>query len=112
MEGTIRFPGAGKTGMPSYKLVDVFLKAWPQVWKQIPREERVGFLKSMAEDHLSEFLADMSREERASLMNGLLPLIAREFPLADLDVLTAFSSPKNLYEEGRDESEKYETPDE
>jgi len=97
--------------MPTQKLVEFFVKAWPQVWEQIPREERVAFLKSIAADHLSTFLVDMTREERASLMNGLLPIIAREFPLADLDILTVFSSPKDLYGKGRAEPEKYETPD-
>ena len=105
------FNWTSKHKMPPQKLVEVFVKAWPEVWKQIPREERVGFLKSVAEDHLGAFLVDMSREERASLMNGLFLIIAREFPLADLDILTTFSSPKDLYGEGWDEPEKYETPD-
>ncbi len=105
MERTIRFSLTGKGGMRSQKLVDAFVKAWQQVWKQIPHEERVSFLKSLAEENLSAFLSDMNREERASLMNTLLPLIAQEFPLADLDLLTAFSSPKDLYAESQNESE-------
>ena len=93
MEGTIHFPGAGEHGMPSKQQIDVFVKAWSEVWQQVPHEERAGILKSIVEDHLSDFLAGMSREERLSLMNGLLPKIASEFPLADIDVLKAFSSP-------------------
>jgi hypothetical protein len=84
--------------LPPEKLVDLIVKVWPQVQESIPRKKRVDFLKSVAEKHLATFLADLSREERASLMNSLLPLVVREFPVADLDFLTAFPSPDREYQ--------------
>jgi hypothetical protein len=79
--------------LPPEKLIDLIVKVWQQMQGRIPREERVDFLKSVAEKHLATFLADLRRDERASLMNSLLPLVVREFPVADLDFLTAFPSP-------------------
>ncbi len=83
--------------LPALEMVNLAVEVWPQMWKRIPREQRVDFLKSVAEKHLSIFLEDLSREERVALMNALLPLVAREFPLVDLDFLTAFSSPGKGY---------------
>jgi hypothetical protein len=51
----------------------------------------VVFFPRVVEEHISSLRAGLGREERARLMNGLLPLLAREFPLADLDILGAFS---------------------
>lgn len=84
--------------LPPQGLIDLAVEVWPQAWERIPREQRVDFLKSVAEKHLGAILEDLSREERAALMNALLPLAAREFPLADLDFLTAFSSPNGEYQ--------------
>ncbi|MEN6409513.1 MAG: hypothetical protein ABFD44_07375 [Anaerolineaceae bacterium] len=85
-----------------HQLVDLAADAWLQIRERLPREERVDFLKGAVEKYLGVFLDDLSREERAALMNSLLPLAAREFPLTDLDFLTAFppeagggSSPAN-----------------
>ena len=36
-------------------------------------------------------LKGLEREERAQLMNALLPRILQEFPLEDLDILGMFS---------------------
>lgn len=83
--------------LPPEKLVDLAVEVWPHVWKRIPQDQRVDFLKSAAQEHLGAFLGDLNREERVALMNALLPLVAREFPLTDLDFLTAFSSPSGGY---------------
>ncbi len=77
---------------PPQKLVDLAVEAWPQVWQSIPPEQRVDFLKNIAEKNMGIFLADMDREERGALMNALLPLVVREFPLIDLDFMTVFPS--------------------
>ena len=110
MERNSPIPPAGRQSRLAFKLMDLLIKAWLRVWKRLPREQRGGVLKSLAENYLSSFLGDMSREDRASLMNGLLPLVAREFPLADLDFLTAFSSPDNFSGESGDESGKTAGP--
>ena len=41
-------------------------------------------------NRLALALALDGRGERAALMNGLLPVIARHFPLQDVDILGAF----------------------
>lgn len=84
--------------LPPRELVVLAMEVWPHVWEQIPKDQRVDFLKSVAEKRLGTFLGDLNREERASLMNALLPLAAREFPLTELDFLTAFSSPGGGYQ--------------
>jgi hypothetical protein len=33
----------------------------------------------------------LTQKERGQLMNALLPAVAREFPLAELDILGAFA---------------------
>jgi len=100
MKWALWFGGILARQLPPQTMIDLTMKIWPQVWEHIPQDQHVVFLKSVAEKHLSDFLTDMSREERAALMNGLLPLIAREFPLVELDFLTAFPTPDSGYREG------------
>jgi hypothetical protein len=98
MKWALWFGGILARRLPPQKLVDLAVEIWPQVRERIPHEQRVDFLMSVAEKHISMFLEDMSREERAALMNALLPLAAREFPLVDLDFLTSFSSSGKGYQ--------------
>ncbi len=65
----------------------------PRALMRVPREERVSFGCAMAEAIVPVAVRDLSRKERAQFMNALLPLLAREFPLADLDFLAAFPTP-------------------
>lgn len=63
-----------------------------QEWMgRLPVEERAAFLGRLVEENLSAALQGLGREERAALMNSLLPLIARHFPLDDVDILGAFA---------------------
>ncbi|MEN6481310.1 MAG: hypothetical protein ABFD29_03940 [Anaerolineaceae bacterium] len=87
--------------LPPQKLVDLAVEAWPQMWQRVPQEQRIDFLKDIAEKNMGTFLADMDRKERGALMNALLPLVAREFPLIDLDFMTAFPSPSEDHQ-GKD----------
>ena len=59
--------------------------------RHLPVEERAAFLGRLIEENLSAALEGLGREERAALMNGLLPAIARHFPLEDVDILGAFA---------------------
>jgi hypothetical protein len=93
MKWTHWFSGILARQLAPQELVDLAVEVWPHIWKRIPSDQRVDFLKSVAEKHLGTFLGDLNREERSALMNNLLPLAAREFPLTDLDFLTAFASP-------------------
>ncbi len=63
-----------------------------QEWMaRLPVEERAAFLGRLVEENLSAALQGLGREERAALMNSLLPAIARHFPLDDVDILGAFA---------------------
>jgi len=54
-------------------------------------EEQLAFLQRLVEENLEYVLADLDSRQRARLMNTLLPLIARHFPLDDVDILEAFA---------------------
>jgi len=58
---------------------------------RLPVEERVAFLSRLVEQYLGMALQGLARQERATLMNDLLPVIARHFPLSDVDILGAFA---------------------
>lgn len=79
------------------QLVDLAMDIWPHVWVRVPTEQRVTFLKNILEQHTGSVLGGLNREDRIALMNGLLPLAAREFPLSELDFLTVFASPGDRY---------------
>jgi hypothetical protein len=64
-----------------------------EIVNRLPRAERVALLRDMAEAIIGPALRDLGHEERAQLMNALLPLVVREFPLAELDLLTACPAP-------------------
>lgn len=74
-------------------LVAVASEALPSVMERVPSKERVAFLLDMIAASVDPLLRNRGRGDRAELMNALLPLVAREFPLTDLDLLTAFSAP-------------------
>ena len=79
------------------ELVDLAVKVWPQVWQKVPPDQRVNFLTSAAVEHLGALTTGLSRQERVALMNALLPIVAREFPLSEMDFLSAFAAPGNRY---------------
>ena len=58
---------------------------------QMPVEERAAFLQRLVDENLEWALVGLGRSQRAQLMNNLLPLIARHFPLQDVDILGAFA---------------------
>lgn len=79
------------------ELVDLAVKVWPQVWQKVPPDQQVNFLTSAAAEHLGTLTAGLSRQERIVLMNALLPIVAREFPLSEMDFLSAFAAPGERY---------------
>ena len=79
------------------EFVDFSVEVGLPILKKLPPHQRVDFYKNVSQKHLGELLVDLSREDRAALMNGLMPLFAREFPLDQLDLLAAFASPGNQY---------------
>lgn len=79
------------------ELLDLAVNLWPQVWQKVPPDQRVKFLTSAAARHLGALTAGLSRQERIALMNALLPIVAREFPLSEIDFLSAFAAPGDYY---------------
>ena len=79
------------------ELVDLAVRVWPQVWQKVPPDQRANFLTNAADKHLGALVAGLSRRERVALMNALLPIVAREFPLSELDFLSAFAAPGDRY---------------
>ena len=75
-----------------------------QMAGRMEQEEKLAFFRRFVEEHLGTLLAGLERAERASLMNALLPTLAQEFPLADLDILGAFSATGDPWAEGDEEA--------
>ena len=78
-------------------VVNLAVEIWPHVWEQIPLGQRVTFLTEAATNNLGTFMTGLSHQERVTLLNALLPIIAREFPLAEANFLAAFASPGDRY---------------
>lgn len=72
----------------------------PSIMERIPRSKKSAFLINLCDASLDQALAGISHSERAALMNSLLPLAAREFPLAEINFLAAFPDPTNPYQQG------------
>lgn len=84
--------------------IEILSKLYPVILAQIPRGQREVFLKTFLKNNISCSVEGMTREERASLMNELLPMIAKEFPLTDLDLLAAFSNPSTSDQDRENQS--------
>jgi len=72
-------------------ILDLAGEAVREWMARMPVEERAAFLSRLVEENLGAALQGLGREERAALMNSLLPLVARHFPLDDVDILGAFA---------------------
>lgn len=71
-------------------MLDLTGKVGREWIRRLPVEERATFLGRLVEENLSAALEGLEQEERAALLNSLLPVIARHFPLEDVDILGAF----------------------
>lgn len=67
-------------------IVDLFL---PSMVSALSKTQLKVFLRLLFEKYLGFLLRSMHREERAHLLKDLLPVIAREFPLQDIDIESA-----------------------
>lgn len=88
------------------KTVEAAFELWPDLLSRIPQDQRVDFIQSLADQHLADVVKGLSREERVSLMNSVLPAVAREFPLVEIDFLKAFPNPDDLYAQTHDLEEE------
>ena len=73
------------------EVLDLAEEAVQEWMARLPVEERAAFLGRLVEENLSAALQGLEREERAALMNSLMPLVARHFPLDEVDILGAFT---------------------
>jgi len=64
-------------------IVDLFL---PSMVSALSKTQLKTFLKLLFEKYLGFLLRSMRREERAQLLKDLMPVVAREFPLQDIDI--------------------------
>ncbi len=64
-------------------LVDALL---PTIVEVLPKADLNAFIERLFVNHLELLLRDFDRVERAELLEKVLPVIAREFPLADVDL--------------------------
>ncbi len=71
-------------------VVDLVQTILPKVMDSMDAQERGDFLRKLIETGLSTALEGMDRQERADLMNATLPVLLREFPLEELDILGLF----------------------
>ena len=60
-------------------------------------EEQIAVLQMLIEDNLDSVLSGLTKKERGQLMNALLPAVAHEFPLAELDILNAFDNSEETW---------------
>jgi len=72
-------------------ILDLTREAVREWAARMPAEERAAFLSRLVEENLGAALQGLGREERVALMNGMLPVVARYFPLEDVDILGAFA---------------------
>lgn len=67
-------------------IVDLFL---PSMASALSKTQLKAFLKLLFEKYLGFLLRGMRRDERAQLLKDLMPVVAREFPLQDIDIEAA-----------------------
>ncbi len=72
-------------------LMEIARDASGPMMARLDKEEKMAFIQNFVEENLAKMLEGLGREDRAQLMNALLPRILQEFPLADLDILGMFS---------------------
>ena len=59
--------------------------AMERMLNTMTNEERIGFIQSIVEKGIVNLLTDMDSDDKAKLMNSLLPQILRQFPIDKLN---------------------------
>jgi len=77
---------------------DVAREMVPDVLFRMPKEQRVPFLLDFAQRLVGPVLSGLDRQEKLELIDGLLPMIVEELPVAGLDSFMDFGTA--LSEEG------------
>lgn len=66
-------------------IVDLFL---PTIINSLSKPQLKAFIHLLFERHLADLLQDLSTEERVKLLEDLMPILAQEFPLHQVDLTT------------------------
>ena len=64
------------------ELVETLL---PTIVEVLPKAELTVFIERLFVNHLETLLHDLNHQERAELLDKVLPVILREFPMIDVD---------------------------
>ena len=59
--------------------------AMERMLNTMTKEERIDFIQSIVEKGIVNLLTDMDSDDKAKLMNSLLPQILRQLPIDKLD---------------------------
>lgn len=65
----------------------------PTLLDNLPKEERLAFMRTFLRDFLPQLVEDFTLEEKRKMLEILLPALARELPMSDITShLTGFKS--------------------
>jgi len=67
------------------ELEQIMNSALDQMLNAMTKEEKIGFIQSIVEKGIVNLLTDMDSDDKAKLMNSLLPQILRQFPIDKLN---------------------------
>ena len=79
------------------EMIDLIHIVFPLVVDSLSKPQLKRLIKELFNQHLSTLLADMNTEERAEILEAVLPAITREFPLTRVDwtqVVASSDSPE------------------
>ena len=63
------------------ELEQIMNSALDQMLNAMTKEERMGFIQSIVEKGIVNLLADMDSDDKAKIMNSLLPPILEQLPI-------------------------------
>jgi len=68
------------------ELEQIMNSALDRMLNTMTKEERIAFIQSIVEKGIVNLLTDMDSDDKAKLMNSLLPQILRQFPIDKLNI--------------------------
>jgi len=68
------------------ELEQIMNSALDRMLNTMTKEERIDFIQSIVEKGIVNLLTDMDSDDKAKLMNSLLPQILRQFPIDKLNI--------------------------
>jgi Mg/Co/Ni transporter MgtE len=68
------------------ELEQIMNSALDRMLNTMTKEERIDFIQSIVEKGIVNLLTDMDSDDKAKLMNSLLPQILRQLPIDKLNI--------------------------